>query len=116
MIVSENFVLRAGFRTWLDNDPEISVVAEVGIGTRAIAELEKWQPDVVVVDHNPPHIDTVVFLEQVRAARLSARIVVVSDVTEYHSVHRVMDAGAAGYLGKSVPLTMLITAIKAVAT
>jgi len=68
-----------------------------------------------VLDHNPAHVDTVQFLEQVREADLCSHIVVISDVTEYHTVHRIMEAGASGYLGKSVPLSMLVAAIKSVA-
>ena len=115
IVVSDNFVLRAGYRTWLGTELDIRVIAELGLSRRAIDDLVRHPSDVVIVDHDPPHVDTITFLELVANADIPTRVVVVSDVYDYHSVQRMMDVGASGYLCKNLPPSMLVTAIKSVA-
>ena len=89
------------------------VVAEAGDGGVAVAEAEREQPDIVLLDCTLPGADAFDTLPALRAAAPNARIVLVSghDPAQLRSASR--SAGAVGYLTKETPARHLASELEA---
>jgi len=75
MIVDDASLTRMLVGRLLNSDPRISVVASVADGQRALDELQRVQPDLIILDMEMPEMDGVEFLR--RAVLLSAAQIIV---------------------------------------
>ena len=57
LLVDDQAMVRAGFRLFLDAEPDIEVVGEAEDGAGAITAVESMRPDVVLMDIQMPVID-----------------------------------------------------------
>lgn len=115
-IADDEALVRGGFRAILDTEPGFEVVAEVADGRQALAAVERFTPDVVVMDIRMPELDGLAATRQLRVTHPGVRILIVTtfDLDEY--VYDALQAGAAGFLLKDARPTELIGAVRAVAS
>jgi DNA-binding NarL/FixJ family response regulator len=115
LLVDDQPLLRKGFRMILEAEPELQVVDEAGDGETAVALSRKLEPDVVLMDVRMPVMDGIEATEQIVAAGLKARILILTtfDLDEYAFAG--LRAGASGFLLKDVPPQELLQAIRTVA-
>ena len=115
-IADDEALVRGGFRAILDSDPDLDVVAEAADGRQALAAVERFAPDVVVMDIRMPELDGLAATRQLRATHPEVRVLIVTtfDLDEY--VYDALQAGAAGFLLKDARPTELIGAVRAVAS
>lgn len=115
-IADDEALVRGGFRAILDTEPGFEVVAEVADGRQALAAVERFTPDVVVMDIRMPELDGLAATRQLRATHPGVRVLIVTtfDLDEY--VYDALQAGAAGFLLKDARPTELIAAVHAVAS
>ncbi|WP_313362885.1 response regulator transcription factor, partial [Microbacterium sp.] len=57
LLVDDHALLRAGFRTILDTQPDIAVVGEASTGAEAVAQAAALRPDVITMDVQMPDMD-----------------------------------------------------------
>ena len=57
LLVDDHSLVRRGFRRLLEEDPGISVVGEASDGHEGVAEAERLQPNVVVMDFALPSMN-----------------------------------------------------------
>jgi len=116
-IADDQQLIRGGFRSLLESEPDIEVVGEAGTGTEAVALVTAEKPDVVLMDIRMPGGDGLWATEQIVAnADLSeTRIVIVTtfEIDEY--VGQAIRAGASGFLVKDTEPVELIRAVRVVA-
>ena len=115
LLIDDHNVVRAGIRALLESTGRIEVVGEASSGEEGVAEAERLQPDVVVMDLAMPGMGGIRATRRVTALDLDTRVLVLTVHDEQDQLSRALDAGAAGYLNKSVADTDLIVAIKALA-
>jgi DNA-binding NarL/FixJ family response regulator len=115
LIVDDQPLVRAGFRTILGSKRDIEVVGEAENGAEAVALAERRRPDVILMDIRMPVLDGVEATRRLVAAGTPARILVLTtfDLDEY--VHAAIRAGASGFLLKDVTPANLLEAIRIVA-
>jgi DNA-binding NarL/FixJ family response regulator len=115
LLVDDQPLLRKGFRMILEAEPDLEVVDEAGDGETAVALSQKHEPDVVLMDVRMPVMDGIEATEQIVAAGLSARILILTtfDLDQYAFAG--LRAGASGFLLKDVPPQELLQAIRTVA-
>jgi len=116
-IADDQQLIRGGFRSLLESEPDIEVVGEAGTGTEAVALVTAEKPDVVLMDIRMPGGDGLWATEQIvaNAELAETRIVIVTtfEIDEY--VGQAIRAGASGFLVKDTEPVELIRAVRVVA-
>ena len=116
-LADDQQLIRAGFRSLLEAEPDIEVVGEAGTGTEAVALVRATKPDVVLMDIRMPDGDGLWATEQIAAdAALSGtHIVIVTTFELDEYVARAIRAGASGFLVKDTEPVDFIRAVRVVA-
>ena len=112
LIVDDHPVVRQGLRVLLEVQDGIEVTGEAGDGPTALARAAEHQPDVILLDLKLPGLDGLAVLEQLK--NTTARVLVLTSVTDPVAAGRAMRGGAAGVLYKDVDPDALVRAIRAV--
>jgi DNA-binding NarL/FixJ family response regulator len=114
-IADDQALVRGGFRSILDGQPDIEVVGEAGDGAEAVEAAERLAPDVILMDVRMPGTDGLEATRRIAARGLATRVLVLTtfDVDEY--VYEAMKAGASGFLLKTAPPRQLAEAVRTVA-
>ncbi|MEV4812652.1 response regulator transcription factor [Micromonospora avicenniae] len=112
LLVDDQALVRAGFRSILEKLPEIEVVGEAGDGIEAVRLAYTLRPDVVLMDIRMPRQDGLAATEELMAAAAPPRIVVLTtfDADEY--VYAALRAGATGFLLKDISPEDLAAAVR----
>jgi DNA-binding NarL/FixJ family response regulator len=116
LIVDDQALVRAGFRMILDAEEDIDVAGEAADGADAVAEAQRLQPDVILMDVRMPEVDGIEATRRILAADgVETKVVMLTtfDMDEY--VYDALRAGASGFLLKDVPPEQLVAGIRAVA-
>jgi DNA-binding NarL/FixJ family response regulator len=113
MIVDDHFVFRAGLRAVLSLRKDFKVVAEAGDATAAVAEFRKHRPMVTLMDVRMPGTSGISAVREIRGEFPDARLLMLTTFDGDEDIHRALEAGACGYLLKSVPGPELLRAIEA---
>ncbi len=114
LVVDDHQVVRQGLRTFLDVQDDIAVVGEAADGAGCVAEAERLQPDVILLDLRMPDGDGVQALRDLRQRGNPAKVLVVTSFTDASTVLPAVRAGAVGYVYKDVDPPALAAAIRAV--
>ena len=112
LIVDDHPVVRQGLRVLLEVQDGIEVTGEAGDGPTALALAAEHQPDVILLDLKLPGLDGLAVLEQLK--NTTAKVLVLTSVTDPVAAGRAMREGAAGVLYKDVDPDALVRAIRAV--
>lgn len=116
-IADDQQLIRGGFRSLLESEPDIEVVGEAGTGTDAVALVTRVKPDVVLMDIRMPDGDGLWATQQIAAnpdlAGTHIVIVTTFELDEY--VGQAIRAGASGFLVKDTEPVELIRAVRVVA-
>jgi DNA-binding NarL/FixJ family response regulator len=115
VLVDDQLLVRAGFRMVLDFQPDMAVVGEAGDGAEALRLLRTTEADVVVMDLRMPVLDGVAATRQICAAGPEPRVLVLTTFDTDQEAFAALQAGASGFLLKSVPPDELLSAIRVVA-
>jgi DNA-binding NarL/FixJ family response regulator len=115
VLVDDQLLVRAGFRMVLDYQPDMAVVGEAGDGAEALRLLRTTEADVVVMDLRMPVLDGVAATRQICAAGPEPRVLVLTTFDTDEEAFAALQAGASGFLLKSVPPDELLSAIRVVA-
>ncbi|KUL25708.1 response regulator [Actinoplanes awajinensis] len=115
VLVDDQHLVRAGFRMVLDYQDDMTVVGEAGDGAEALRLLRTTAADVVVMDLRMPVLDGVAATRQICAAGALPRVLVLTTFDTDEEAFAALQAGASGFLLKSVPPEELLSAIRVVA-
>jgi DNA-binding NarL/FixJ family response regulator len=116
LIADDHAAFRSGLRALLATAADIEVVGEAASGVDAVAEAERLQPDVVLMDVNMPGIDGVEGTRRIVDASPHVAILVLTMHDDDETVFEAVRAGARGYLLKGAQRVELVRAIRAVAS
>ena len=117
VIADDQQLIRGGFRSLLESEPDIEVVGEAGTGAEAVAVVTALKPDVVLMDIRMPDGDGLWATEQIAAnpALAGTHIVIVTTFELDEYVGQAIRAGASGFLVKDTEPVELIRAVRVVA-
>ncbi len=115
LIVDDHYVFRAGLRAVLSLRKDFRVVAEAGDGTEALTAFREHEPGMTLMDLRLPDATGIETLRRIRQEFPAARVLMLTTFDGDEDIHRALEAGACGYLLKSVPGPELLQAIEAAA-
>lgn len=108
LVVDDHPVVRRGIKSLLAEEDGIEVVGEAINGLEALQQVEKLQPDVILMDLVMPEMGGVEAIQRITTAHPEARILVMTSFAADDKVFPSIKAGALGYLLKdSDPEDML---------
>jgi DNA-binding NarL/FixJ family response regulator len=111
IIADDHNVVRAGFRNWLDAEPDIDVVAEARNGAEAIRMVKELTPDVLLQDIQMPGMDGVEVIRVLKDAHVPTRILVITGF-DTKSAKIAIESGACGYLTKEEKREVILEAVR----
>ena len=114
LIADDHSVVRAGVRDMLSLSKAVRVVAEAASAAEALNAFRAQRPDVTLVDLRMPGLSGIELVQAIRQERPEARVIVLSNCEGDEDIRRARDAGADGYLFKTVPAPELAAAVEAV--
>jgi len=114
LIADDHAVVREGTRQILEQEEDLEVVAEASDGEQAVRLTGDKKPDVVIIDIAMPNVDGIEATKQIKALYPSTTVLILSAYDDDQFVFNLVEAGAAGYLLKSVRGQELVDAIRAV--
>jgi two-component system, NarL family, response regulator LiaR len=115
VLADDHAVVRKGIREFLEEAPEIAVVAEAGDGAEALRLVAEHRPDVAVLDIQMPRVTGIEATRQIKAAFPDVRVLILTAYEDDPYVFALLRAGADGYLLKSADPDELVRAVKATA-
>ena len=115
VIVDDQGMVRAGFRSLLDGEPGLEVVGEASDGEQAVSVVRRLQPDVTLMDIRMPVLDGLAATRRIVEECIPTKVLVLTtfDLDEY--VFEALRAGASGFLLKDAPAEELAAAVRNVA-
>ncbi|MFC1994513.1 response regulator [Chloroflexota bacterium] len=114
LIADDHAVLREGTRRILEQEQDLKVVAEAGDGEEAVALATSFKPDVAIVDIAMPKLDGIEVTRQIKALFPGIAVLILTAYDDDQFIFGLLDAGAAGYLLKSIRGRELVDAVRAV--
>lgn len=112
-LVDDHVVVREGLRAVLVAAGH-EVVGDAGEPTRALAEIQRLSPQVVVLDLHLGLRCGLELLEELQRRRHPARVILLTMSDQPHHVAEALRLGAAGYVLKGAPSSELLQAIETV--
>ncbi|MFJ2192937.1 response regulator [Kitasatospora sp. NPDC087861] len=100
LVADDQTVVREGIVMLLGLLPGIEVVGAAADGEEAVAMVERYHPDVVLMDLRMPRCDGVEATRRIRAAHPRTEVVVLTTYADDDSLFPALQAGARGYLTK----------------
>ncbi|OLZ54883.1 response regulator [Amycolatopsis keratiniphila] len=116
-LVDDQRLVRAGFKSILDGEDDISVVAEAADGREALEAAREHEPDVVLMDIRMPVMDGLTATRHLLGdpARAGTKVVILTTFDLDEDVYGALRAGASGFLVKDTEPEELIHAVRVVA-
>jgi two-component system NarL family response regulator len=114
MLVDDHPAFRTGMAALVENEPDLTVVAEAGDGPEAIQLYRDRQPDVVLMDLRLPGMGGVEATMSIRKEYPDARVIVLTTFDTDEDIYRAIQSGAKSYLLKDTPNVELARTIRAV--
>ena len=115
LVVDDHEVVRKGIRNLLAATDDLVVSAEAATMREAIDQVERSEPDVVVMDLRLANENGIEVTREIRTRRPNIRVLMLSSFADEEAVLASIMAGAAGYVLKQIKGDDLVNAIRAVA-
>jgi DNA-binding NarL/FixJ family response regulator len=115
LLVDDHAIVRSGLKAVLGGARDIEVVGEASNGREALLQVDALSPDVVVMDLTMAEMDGIAATRELATREKPPRVLVLTMHAEEEYLLPVLEAGAAGYLVKSVADRELIEAVRTVA-
>ena len=112
MIVDDHEMVRRGACSYLEAQPDICVVAQVGSGEEAVRLAREFIPDVVLMDLVMPGMDGVDATRKVKDVSPRTQIIILTSFHQDEYIFPALQAGAISFLLKDVKATELVEAIR----
>lgn len=117
LLADDHNVVRAGIRQFLERDPGIRVVAEANNGKEACDLIEKYAPDVAVLDIQMPGMSGIEVTRWIRSRRMttpqqkSIGVLILTAYEDEPYVKAVLSGGANGYVLKTADPKEIVQAV-----
>ena len=112
LLVDDQQILAEGIKSVLETSREVEVVGIASDGVRAVEEVVKVKPDVVLMDIRMPNMNGVVATNRIKEIDENIKIIILTTFDDSDYILSAINNGACGYLLKDIGATALIDAVK----
>ena len=112
--VDDHPLLREGISAMVKSQPDMELVAEASTGKEGIDRFREHQPDITLMDLRLPDMNGIEAMATIRAEFPEARVIILTTFEGDVEIQRALEAGARGYLLKSMPPKELLDGIRQV--
>jgi DNA-binding NarL/FixJ family response regulator len=112
--VDDHPLLREGIAAIINNQQDMQVIGQAANGHNAVEGFKKHRPDVTLMDLRLPDMSGIDAMIAIRAEFPEARIILLTTFEGDVEIKRALEAGARGYLLKSMPPKELVEVIRQV--
>jgi DNA-binding NarL/FixJ family response regulator len=112
--VDDHPLLRDGIAAIINDQPDMLLVADASSGSEALQKFREHQPDITLMDLRLPDISGIDAMIAIRSEFAEARIIMLTTFEGDVEIQRALQAGARGYLLKSMPPRELLEVIRQV--
>ena len=102
LLVDDHSLFRRGLKALLEQDDRFTVAAEAGDVGEALRCLEREQPDVILLDNHLPGVRGVDAIPALKETLPSAKVLMLTVSENENDLAAALQAGADGYLLKTV--------------
>ena len=114
LTVDDHPLLREGLGAMINTQPDMQIVAQASNAREALQEFRKHLPDVTLMDLRLPDQSGIAAMIALRAEFPKARVIILTTFEGDVEIQRALEAGAFGYILKSMPPKELMEAIRQV--
>ena len=114
LTVDDHPLLSEGIATIINSQPDMVLISQAASGTEGIQRYREHQPDVTLMDLRLPDLSGIDAMIAIRTEFPQARIVMLTTFEGDVEIHRALQAGARGYLLKSMPPSEILDVIRKV--
>src|SRR5690348_7837182 len=114
LVAEDHLIARVGVTAIINEQPDMTVVAEAANGQQAVEMFRQHVPDVALLDMRMPLMNGVAAAAAIHAEFPNARTIALSTYTGDEDIRRALSAGVSAYLTKDVLRDELLKAIRAV--
>ena len=114
LCVDDHPLMREGIAAVIGNEPDMQLVAEASTGHDAIQVFREHRPDVTLMDVRMPDMGGIDALLAIRTEFANARVIMLTTFEGDAEIKRALEAGAQGYMLKSMPRKQLVDVIRKV--
>lgn len=112
LIVDDQAILADGIASVLSTCPDFEVTGVAEDGFRALEEISRNLPDVVLMDIRMPNMNGVVATQEIKRAHPEVKVLILTTFDDSDYILNAINNGASGYLLKDTSSSALIDAIK----
>ena len=115
LIADDHLMVRSGIRALLEKSGDLNILGEASNGQEAVEMVEKFKPDVLIMDIMMPRLNGIQAAEYIRKLKLPTNILLLSMYADQGLVYQALQSGVKGYVLKSSVSDELLWAVQAVA-
>jgi DNA-binding NarL/FixJ family response regulator len=112
LLIDDHVMIRQAVRTLLESYPNVEVVGEAGDGDEGLLQVQKLQPNVVVVDITMPKMDGITCTRRIKTQYLYIAVVGLSVLAQSYQREAMIKAGACEVIKKDKAVDELYGAIQ----
>jgi DNA-binding NarL/FixJ family response regulator len=116
VLADDQAVVRDALSLLLSASGAVEVLASVGDGEQAVAEVLAHRPDVALLDLRMPHKDGAQATAEIVAEAPEVKVLILTTYADDDAIMPALRAGAVGYLTKDVSGEELVAALRDVAS
>jgi two-component system response regulator NreC len=114
VIAEDHTILREGLCALISSQEDLLVVGEAGDGREAIRQVERFEPDLILMDLSMPRMSGVEAIREIRKRIPRTKILALTVHKTEEFILEVLQAGADGYIPKDASSNELMMAIRSV--
>lgn len=112
LIVDDQTLMRDGLKTVLSLEEDFEVIGTASNGVEAIRMVEKYIPDVVLLDIRMPEMDGVTCIKNIKRIYPDMKVIMLTTFNDEEYIIEALANGASGYFLKDIEMDKLVQTIR----
>ena len=114
VFIADHPVVRYGVSATIGRESDIEVVGESSDGWQAVSEIQRLQPDVVLLELDLPSVTGMDVLKRISYVAPDSAVIIFTNLTKEDHMLSALQAGAKGYILKNIEVFEITSAIRTV--